>query len=437
MTNYKLKEKFQNTEVFKMATDCQKKFFDAYFEERNIFLTGQAGTGKSFSVKGLCEFLTREGVNVAITATTGIAAFNVGGQTIHSWAGIGLGDEEVNHLVDKVKKNKIALNRILDTQVLVIDEVSMLKSDLLKKLHQLFQILRFSKEPFGGIQIIFSGDCLQLPPVWKNGEDEEFCFESETWAEANPKVVYLRQIMRQINQPEFINLLNGIRVADFENLNLLKSRVDATFPNDRVDPVFIYCKNADVDFINKEALNEIDGPVKTYYAKDTGSPFHTDFFNKHTPIPEVLDLKVGAQVVLLKNIDTAKGLVNGSIGKVKGYTPEGVIVNFRSGEHIVTNFTHELKEQRGVKGKLEMVVAASRTQIPLKLAFALTVHKCQGMTLDRAVIDVSSAFAEGMVYVALSRVRDLESMSLTGFSPARIRANQKCLEYYKQLEENS
>jgi ATP-dependent exoDNAse (exonuclease V) alpha subunit len=434
MNNQKLKELFKHSDLIKLSTECQRKFYDAYFEDRHVFVTGPAGVGKSFALRGFCDFLSANGINVAITATTGIAAYNIGGQTLHSWAGIGLGDVDVAHLIEKVKKNKLAMNRIMETEVLVIDEVSMLKPDLLSKLEQVFQVIRFSRESFGGIQMIFSGDVLQLPPVWKYGEEKEFFFDSDVWKNANPKVIYLKQIMRQINQPEFIDMLNNIRVGKLDKLDILKSRVDFEFPEDGIDPVFIYCKNEDVDFINEAALSEIEGESKKYHAKDTGNPFHIEFFNKHTPIPATLEVKVGAQVVLLKNIDVPNGLVNGSVGKVTGFAPDGIKVLFRGGEYTITEFTHELKEQRGVKGKLEMVVVASRTQIPLKLAFALTVHKCQGMTLDKAVIDVSSAFAEGMVYVALSRVRDLDSMSLTGFSSERIRANNKCMEFYKQYE---
>jgi ATP-dependent exoDNAse (exonuclease V) alpha subunit len=433
----KLYEKFKETDLFKTSTDCQKKFYEAYFEERNIFISGPAGTGKSYALKGLMDFLSKNGVNVAITATTGVAAYNVGGQTIHSWAGIGLGDLQLDDLIDKVNRNKVAHNRIVETDVLVIDEVSMLKSDLINKLNGLFQSIRFSKEPFGGMQIVYCGDMLQLPPVWKNGEDEEFVFESESWKNSNPKIVYLKEIIRQINDKRFATLLNELRVGCLDNFHILKERVDGQFPDDGIDPVFLYCKNADVEILNKEMLKEVDGDVKRFYAKDTGSPYHTEFFNKHTPIPEILELKIGAQVMLLRNIDVPNGLVNGSIGKVTGYTSDGnVKVKFKTGEHIITNYSVELREQKPSKGKLTMEVVASRTQIPLRIAYAVTIHRIQGSTLDRAVIDLSEAFADGMCYVALSRVRDLEAMSLTEFKHHRVRVNQKCLDFYKEIEEN-
>ena len=432
MTNIKLQEKFKQTELYENSTECQKKFYDAYFGNRNICLSGPAGTGKSYALKGLCDFLSANGVNVAITATTGVAAYNVGGQTIHSWAGIGLGDLDIIDLIEKVSRNKLANNRIVETDLLVIDEVSMLKSDLLDKLDGIFKAIRFSREPFGGLQIIFCGDYLQLTPVWKNGEEEMFAFESDSWKEATPQVVLLTEIVRQHGDKEFAKMLNEVRVGDVSSVDLLKSRIDISFADDGIDPVFLFCKNSDVDILNKEMLNEIPGTIKRYVAKDTGSDFHTDFFNKHTPIPEILELKINAQVMLLKNIDVTKGLVNGSVGKVKGYTPDGVIVHFRTGDHIITNQVTEIREQRPSKGKMLMTVAASRTQIPLRIAFAITIHKSQGSTLDRAIVDVSSAFAEGMVYVALSRVRNLEALSLTEFRASKIRANKKCLDFYSQ-----
>lgn len=423
---------FKNWKEWDELTNCQKKFFDAFFAERNIFLSGAAGVGKSFCIKLLSRYLDTCNISYAITATTGVAAYNVGGQTIHSWAGIGLGDLDIIDLIEKVSRNKIANNRIVETKVLVIDEVSMLKSDLLDKLDRIFKAIRFSQEPFGGMQVIFVGDFCQLTPVWKNGEEEMFAFESESWKEATPHVILLTEIVRQHGDKKFAKMLNEVRVGDVDNLDLLKSRIDATFDDDGIDPVFLYCKNTDVDILNKEMLKEIPGTIKKYTAKDTGSEFHTDFFNKHTPIPEILELKIGAQVMLLKNIDVTKGLVNGSVGKVKGYTPDGVIVNFRTGEHIITNQVTEIREQRPSKGKMQMTVAASRTQIPLRIAFAITIHKSQGSTIDRAIIDVSSAFAEGMVYVALSRVRNLEALSLTEFRASKIRANKKCLDFYSE-----
>jgi ATP-dependent exoDNAse (exonuclease V) alpha subunit len=321
------------------------------------------------------------------------------------------------------------------THTLVIDEISMAKPDLLNKLDYVFKILRFDRSAFGGLQIIFCGDFLQLPPVWKHDPDKEFAFNARSWKESNLKVVYLTEIVRQHNDPIFANLLNELRVGDVSNIDILKSKIDFKFPEDGIDPVYVCCKNVDVDKLNSEMLKDVVGVSKTFKTKDVGSQYHIDFFNKNCPVPEKLELKIGAQVMLLKNIDANNGLVNGSIGKILKYLPDGVLVKFKHCEAIIPEQTWELKEQvKGFGNKTTLKVVASRTQIPLRIAYAITVHKSQGATLDRAIIDVSEAFADGQIYVALSRVRDLDSLSVTHFSPARIKVNKECLDYYQNLK---
>lgn len=433
MEKNSLFEKFKLEPNYQIATDCQKKFFEEYFKGNNIFLSGAAGTGKSFALNSLAAFLDKNNVMVGMTATTGVAAFNIKGQTIHSWAGIGLGEDSSTELVSKVKNNKILMEKIIETHTLVIDEISMLKADLLDKLDNFFKLIRFSREPFGGLQLIFCGDFLQLPPVWQGDEDKDFAFNSDVWKNSGIKTVYLKEIVRQHGDPQFAELLNRLRVGDTSNLELLKSRIDFKFPDDGIDPVFLFCKNYDVEKLNKEMLNEVSGEKKTFKSKDSGSPYHISFFDKHCQAIANLELKIGAQVMLLTNIDTKQGLVNGSIGKVKGWSSGGIIVSFQTGDQIITEFKWELKEQQKVSGKMQKVVVASRTQYPLKVAYALTVHKSQGSTLDRAVIDISEAFAEGQVYVGLSRVRDLKSLSVSSFSNSRVKVNPECLNFYKKL----
>ena len=433
MSNKTLQEKFKQTNAYKIATDCQKKFFDSYFDGGNICLSGPAGTGKSFALNSLSNFLDENGVMVAMTATTGVAAFNIKGQTIHSWAGIGLGDDDWMELVGKIKNNKILIDKILGTHTLVIDEISMMKSDLLEKLHKIFKMLRFSVEPFGGMQIILCGDFLQLPPVWDNEEERNFVFNSSIWKESNITTIYLKQIVRQHNDPQFAELLNRLRVGDTSNLDLLKSRINFEFPKDGIDPVYLFCKNYDVEKLNKEMLNELAGVKKIFKSKDVGSPYHISFFDKHCQAISDLELKIGAQVMLLANIDTDNGLVNGSVGKIISYEVNGILVRFKTGKFIIEPYTWELKEQKRVGLKMQKVVVASRTQYPLKVAYALTVHKAQGSTIDRAVIDISEAFAEGQIYVGLSRVRDLQSLSVSHFAHNRVKVNAECLKFYKNL----
>lgn len=427
--------KFKLTEAYSIATDCQKRFFDAYFRGENICLTGPAGTGKSFALNSLSNFLEKQGIAIGMTAMTGVAAFNIKGQTIHSWAGIGLGDDSAMELYSKVKGNKIIIDKIMETHTLVIDEVSMLKADLMEKLNNFFKIIRMNThEAFGGIQMIFCGDFLQLPPVWVGDEEKDFAFNSSAWKEANVITVDLKQIVRQHNDPAFAKLLNELRFGDTSGLDLLRTRIDYKFPEDGIEPVYLFCKNYDVEKLNKEMLHEVSGDIKTFKSKDSGSPYHISFFDKHCPAIANLELKIGAQVMLLNNLDTKRGLVNGSIGKVKGWSSGGIIVTFQTGDEIISEFKWELKELKKVGSTMQRIVVASRTQYPLKIAYALTVHKSQGSTLDRAVIDISEAFAEGQVYVALSRVRDLKSLSVSHFSHSRVKVNSECVNFYKNIK---
>lgn len=428
--------KFKLTEAYSIATACQKRFFEAYFNGENVCLTGPAGTGKSFALNSLSSFLEKHGVMIGMTAMTGVAAFNIKGQTIHSWAGIGLGDDTAYELFSRVKSNKILMEKIVETHTLVIDEVSMLKADLMDKLNEFFKIIRMrTHEPFGGLQLILCGDFLQLPPVWNQLEEKNFAFQSNSWKEANMKTIDLGEIIRQHNDPEFARLLNELRFGDTTNIDILKSRIDFKYPDDGIDPVYLFCKNYDVEKLNKELLAEINSPSRIFKSIDEGNSYNINLFDKHCPAIKDLELKVGASVMLLRNIDTKIGLVNGAIGKVKEFTSSGILVKFICGDHIIEPYEWELTDyKKDFTGKQKKVKVASRKQYPLKVAFCITVHKSQGSTLDRAVIDISEAFAEGQVYVALSRVRDLKSLSVSHFSHNKVKVNSDCLKFYKDLK---
>ncbi len=419
-------------------TEDQKAFFEKFFSGSNICITGSAGTGKSFCIKSLFNFLQKEAkVSVGKTATTGVAAFNIEGSTIHSWAGIGLGDEDALSLIKFVGRNKKAKERITGCSVLILDEVSMMSASLLNKLDIVFKYYRYNNEPFGGLQIIFSGDFLQLPPVFKSAEDNMgFAFDSRAWKEANISVVNLKQIMRQAGDTSFTNLLNEIRVGNTDSLPLLKSRIDAKFPNDEIKPVKIFCKNIDVNEFNKKKLNEINKPVRIFTALDSGDERFIKHFDKNCPAPKELFLKEGAQVMLLKNIDTENGLVNGSVGVIESFSTSGVVVKFCSGKIGIIDLDEwHIKEQTiGFDKKITYRVVATRKQVPLKLAYSVTVHRSQGLTLDRAELDLNEAFACGQSYVALSRVRNLESLSVKEFAPQRVMVNKQCLDFYKDID---
>lgn len=434
----KLFQTFKQLDEYKNLTKLQKKFFKDFFSGRNIFLTGPAGTGKSYCVNLLFKFLDLNGVFYGKTATTGVAALNIGGVTLHSWSGMGLAEEAGMELIDRVKDNPKASARIKNTKVLIIDEISMAKSDLIEKLDIVCQVIRDREKPFGGIQVVFVGDFMQLPPVFKNLAEEKFAFESQAWSDAKVRTIHLTEIVRQHDEPHFAKLLNEIRMGGAEDYTLLASCVDRTFPNDGIKPVKLYCKNIDVSKHNHDQLKKLKGESKFYYSADTGGEKWMQFFEKNCPAPTTLELKEGAQVILLANLDVALGLVNGSVGTVLKCYDNCVDVQFECGPQIIETHKWEVKQNEydSLTGSMKKVVIASRNQIPLKLAWAITIHKSQGSTLDRAEIDVGEAFAAGQVYVALSRVRNLKSLKILNFSPHTIKANKKCLDFYNsQIEE--
>jgi ATP-dependent DNA helicase PIF1 len=433
--NLKHKTEFKQTEAWKSMNKGQREFFEFFFAGFNIFLTGAAGTGKSYVIKKIFEFLDQKHVFYGKTATTGVAALNIGGSTLHSWSGMGLADDDGMALLTKVNNNQKAVNRIKGTRILFVDEISMADSNLLDKLDIVCQYVRNSDQPFGGIQVVLVGDFLQLPPVFKNFQKELFAFDSEAWKSAKIQTVHLTEIVRQHDQPKFAEYLNEVRFGVAGDHSILKPCINRVFPNDGIKPVRLFCKNIDVDTFNGTELAKINAQEKVYYAIDEGGEKWTTFFNKNCLAPQVLRLRIGAQVMLLSNVDVNNGLVNGSVGIVESFSPEGPVVRFTTCEHVVEPHEWEIKQDEPlITGEIKRVKVASRKQLPLKLAWAVTVHKSQGATLDRAEIDISEAFAAGQVYVALSRVRTLESLSIKAFSPYKIMANQRCVKFYFEQE---
>ncbi len=436
----------QNEPSWKLLKTKQQKFCLSVLNGHNIFLSGQAGSGKSFVLNFLFGFFERQGVHYGKTATTGIAALNISGSTIHSWAGIGLGNTDANDILKNVFRNKKATARIQSTQVLFIDEVSMCSGGLLDKLEYVIGVVRRnSRKPWGGLQIICCADFFQLPPVNKDllNDRTDFAFESNAWRIADFKNILLTENVRQQNDKVFTDLLNQLRVGDISNISILNSRVNASLDSKaNIRPVKLFGYNSAVEKYNNQCLSAI--PSKSYFftSKDKGGPHHIEFFNKNCQAPQTLELKLGAQVMLLKNVHTERGLVNGSVGIVTSIQENVPVVKFKNGESLLVEpDIWEIKEQvtsvePNGKESIKYKVTASRTQIPLKLSFACTLHKAQGTTLDAVELDLNQCFETGMGYVALSRVRDMQSLSLRPFDPSKIRVNKKCLDFYKNLVDN-
>lgn len=383
----------------------------------NIFLTGQAGSGKTFLLNEYIRFLKKNKIGVAVTASTGIAATHLNGSTIHSWSGIGIKKEMEDHDIARLNANPTARARIQEPQVLVIDEISMFHSYRLDAVNKVCKIIRNNPAPFGGLQVILCGDFFQLPPIVDEGFPPfSFAYKAQAWQELDLKLCYLDEQHRQWDE-EFLHVLNDIRSQDvgegtFEKLS---KRLNGTLPN-TVSPTKLYSHNADVDAMNNFELKKINKKEVSYQMTTSGKKALVNGLIKGCLAPEVLTLKEGASVMFVKN-NPAKGYINGTLGTVVGFDDENFpIVKIASGREIAatpSNWALEENEK----------VLAEISQVPLRLAWAITVHKSQGMSLDAAEIDLSRSFDYGMGYVALSRLRSLSGLRLLGINNMAFRVN--------------
>ena len=385
----------------------------------NVFLTGEPGAGKTYVVNQYVAWLRERGIEPAITASTGIAATHVGGMTIHAWSGVGIKKSLSDWEVEALLEREPLVRRVRSARVLIIDEVSMLDARLLSLVDQALRALRMSESAFGGLQVVFVGDFFQLPPVNKQNEGTKFSFESSAWEFANPLVCYLTEQHRQ-DDGLFLQLLGAMRSGELEDEHreLLRTRHQLNAP---LGATRLYPHNEDVDRLNTEALGRIENPAKVYQMRATGNKTLVEALKRGCLSPELLSLKEGASVMFTRN-NFEHGYVNGTLGTVQGWSPAGwPLVQTRQGKLIEA----EPEEWRIEDGKR---VLAQIAQVPLRLAWAMTVHKSQGMSLDAAVMDLSGAFEYGQGYVALSRVRTLEGLFLLGFNEQALRVHPQILE---------
>ncbi|XWS33017.1 hypothetical protein CRYUN_Cryun22dG0041300 [Craigia yunnanensis] len=420
-------------------TDEQNKVLDHVRSGRSVFITGSAGTGKTVLLKHIIKILKRTygKSEVFVTAPTGIAACAIRGQTLHSFAGIGIGNGSREILVDQVLNNKKACVRWNKAQVLVIDEISLVEAHLFDSLEYIAKTVRESSKVWGGIRLVVSGDFFQLPPIFKQYDPfrKEFSFEADCWDSSFDIQVELTKIFRQ-SEDRLIKLLQGIRRgnSDPEDLQFLKQSCSASEPDPSV--VRLYPRIDDVNKVNEERMKALSEKKVIYEAFDEGEK-HWKRQLSLGLAPDKLVLCKGARVMLIKNLNVCRGLVNGATGVVTGFTEGGIgmiltpdkllpIVKFDSGPEIVI----EPEKWYVMEGSSRV---ACRMQLPLVLAWAISIHKCQGMSLDQIHTDLSRAFGCGMVYVALSRVRSLDGLHLSGFSPSAIKAHPKVLQFYSRF----
>lgn len=392
----------------------QKEALDLLMMGKNVYLTGQAGSGKTYLLNLYIEFLKKHKVPVAVTASTGIAATHLNGITIHSWSGIGIKDRLTNHDLSKIASRKNARARLRNAKVLIIDEISMLHSYRLDMVNQVCKYIRQDTEPFGGLQVVLCGDFFQLPPV-REAEHTESCFayNSAAWEELNLTVCYLNEQHRQLDEI-FLKLLNEIRSREVSEYTFekLSGRLNKPIYS-KFNPTKLYTNNIDVDAINNFELDRVNKPTHQYVMTSRGKKELVDTLKRGCLAPEDLLIKETAVAMFIKN-NPAKGYINGTLGKVVGFNDDGYpLVETYSGKTIVASPTSWQIEE-------DDVILAEINQVPLRLAWAITVHKSQGMSLDAAEIDLSKSFTYGMGYVALSRVRSLEGIRLLGINPTAL-----------------
>jgi len=374
----------------------------------NVFLTGEPGSGKTHTINRYVAYLRSRGVEPALTASTGIAATHIGGMTVHSWCGIGIMAALTPYDLDRIASNERIYKRLMKAKVLVIDEVSMLDARTLSMVDAVCRETRRDNAPFGGLQTVLVGDFFQLPPVARDGRTAEFAFRSSAWAELRPVVCYLSEQYRQ-DDPEFLSILSAIRsntVSD-EHIRVLESRAAS-----RVDAakgaVKLFPHNIDVDRINEKELSRLAG-IERVFAMESKGPEHlVAALQRGCLSPETLRLKPGAAVMFTRNNPQA-GFVNGTLGTVIDAVGENgyPLVMTREGARLAAEPMEWKIEDQGK-------ALASMRQVPLRLAWAMTVHKSQGMSLDAALMDLGAAFEFGQGYVALSRVRRLSGLFLIG-----------------------
>ena len=437
-------------------SEQQQCVFDKYLLKQNIFITGPGGSGKSALIKYIYEDACKRGRNISVTALTGCAAvlLNCKAKTLHSWAGIGLGNAEADFIVEKIERNRFKKKVWRETDILIVDEVSMMSLKLFELINLVGKEVRRSNRPFGGIQVIFSGDFYQLPPVASgssNLEDSQFCFESELWSTlfepANQ--IALKKIFRQKDEV-YATILNQLREGKLKrkSYELLMSYVGKTVPEDSlIMPTKIFPTRAKVEQINSREMAKLGGEVHTFElknladltdgAKTEKKQYYTadekeqewKYLANNLMCESTIHLKVGSQVMCIinKELEDGQMLCNGSQGIVTGFAgSSAILVKFTGINKELPLLAHTWVSERSP--------GLGVSQLPIILAWAITIHKSQGASLDMAEIDVGSDIFEcGQTYVALSRVRSLEGLFLTSFDLSKILINKKVQDFYIHL----
>lgn len=398
----------------------------------NVFLTGEPGSGKTYVINQYTAYLRKRGIEPAITASTGIAATHIGGMTIHSWSGIGIKKNLTKQEIHKISTNKSVEKRIRHANILIVDEVSMLLPETLSSVDAVCRTIKNNQEPFGGIQVVLVGDFFQLPPVVRTDTGVEqgelfstpeirFAYDSDLWENLNFKVCYLTEQHRQ-DDVDFFSILSSIRQNSTEEKHIahIKNR-KIDFKNIPKDIPKLFPHNSDVDRLNSLTLKNLAGGSVLFSMESSGFEPIVASLKKGCLSPEKLYLKKGASVMFTKN-SQKDGFVNGTLGIVSGFSSEdnNPIITIQNGKKIHVEPMEWTIEENGK-------IRARISQLPLRLAWAFTIHKSQGISLDSAVMDLSTVFEYGQGYVALSRVRRLSGLYILGWNERTFQVHPEVL----------
>ncbi len=388
---------------------------------KNVFLTGSPGSGKTFVLNKFIKYLEKNKKSFALTASTGIAASYINGITLHSFAGLGVEIKIDDKFFEKMMSNYHIIRRLNNVKILIIDEISMVSPEVFVAVDKVLKTVKHSSEVFGGVQVVLSGDFFQLPPVTKEGKKEKYIWQTDLWGELGLSVCYLHEKFRQKDK-DFVTLLEEIRYdkVSQKSINLLKKSTKKDIKN--VEKITkLYTHNVGVDRINNLKLSQLKTEGRIFSAGTDGNELFVKNIFSSTLVNQVLKVKVGARVIFIRN-NEEMGYINGTIGEVVDFNKSGYPVVITLDKKRIVAEPEEWTREDDLGNFL-----AGVRQIPLKLAWALTIHKSQGMTLDEAVIDLSQAFEVGQGYVALSRIKSLSGLYLRGL-------NKKALEVDKDVQ---
>ena len=396
-----------------MLTTCQEYAIQKVLNNENIFLTGSPGTGKSYLLRYIIQLLKHK--NLGITATTGCAAVNIGGNTLHSYFGL-KPNIDINKYIRRLISGKSVIkNKLEKLDILIIDEVSMLDDVMCNDISYILKECKKSKLEFGGVQVIFVGDFFQLPPVTNT-----FCFLSLSWINLKPKIVELKELVRQSDDKLFQLILGKLRFGKITKqiYDILENNKTVEFID--IKPTKLYPNNVDVDKINLNEINKLTGKsnlFKSYYNRKDVNKYLLDNLNNYN-----VYLTVGAQIMITRNINIDVGLVNGSRGIIVDLSIDSCKIKTIKGTiHTISYYKQDLNDYKNLYIMF----------MPIKLAYAITIHKSQGSTIDYLEISLGSKIFEcGQGYTALSRGKKLENIKIIDIHPMSFKVNEKVLEWF-------